>query len=142
MIGIACDHAGYEVKLKVIEFLKSLNYGIIDYGCDSKESVDYPDYAFKLCEHIDTLEKGILICSTGIGMSIAANKVKNVRCAKVDNLYEAEITRQHNDSNVIAISALKDIEEIKKIIEIFLKTNFSNEERHVRRIGKITNYEC
>ncbi len=87
------------------------------------------------------VEKGILICTTGIGMSIACNKVHGVRCAKVDNLEEAALTREHNNSNVIALSAKKDIEELKQIIDIFLTTKFSGEERHVRRVEMIDHYE-
>ena len=139
VIRIASDHAGYEVKKEIIKFLEE-NYDVKDYGCDNTDSVDYPEYAFKLCQDIG-LDKGILICTTGIGMSIAANKVKGIRCAKVDNIDEARLTRLHNNSNVIAVSALKDIEDIKKIILTFLETPFSNEERHLRRIEKIDNYE-
>lgn len=140
MILIGNDHAGYEVKKEIVKFLKEKNYEVVDYGCDSADSVDFPDYAFKVCENINDNNKGILICTTGIGMSIAANKVKGIRCAKVDNVDEARLTRLHNNSNVLAISALKDIEELKKIVLTFLETPFSNEERHVRRIGKIDEY--
>ena len=141
MIGIASDHAGYEVKKELIEYLKAKNYEVKDYGCDNTDSVDYPVYAFKLCEDIKSLDKGILICTTGIGMSIAANKVKGIRCAKVDTVDEAVLTRMHNNSNVIAISALKNINETKKILDAFLETSFSNEERHIRRNSMVDNYE-
>lgn len=140
MVLIGNDHAGYEVKKELVKFLEENNYQVKDYGCDSTDSVDFPDYAFQVCENIKDNDKGILICTTGIGMSIAANKVKGIRCAKVDNVNEARLTRLHNDSNVLAISALKDINEIKKIVLTFLETSFSNEERHVRRIGKIDEY--
>ena len=140
MILIGNDHAGYGVKKELVDFLNEHNYEVTDYGCDSTESVDFPDYAFKVCESLKENDKGILICTTGIGMSIAANKVKGIRCAKVDTVDEARLTRMHNDSNVLAISALKNIEEIKKIVLTFLETPFSNEERHVRRIGKIDEY--
>lgn len=140
MVLIGNDHAGYEVKKELVKFLEENNYQVKDYGCDSTDSVDFPDYAFQVCENIKDNDKGILICTTGIGMSIAANKVKGIRCAKVDNVNEARLTRLHNDSNVLAISALKDIDEIKKIVLTFLETSFSNEERHVRRIGKIDEY--
>ncbi len=140
MILIGNDHAGYEVKKEIVKFLKENNYEVVDYGCNSNDSVDFPDYAFKVCQNIKDDNKGILICTTGIGMSIAANKVKGIRCAKVDNVDEARLTRLHNNSNVLAISALKDIEELKKIVLTFLETPFSNEERHVRRIGKIDEY--
>lgn len=141
MIGIASDHAGYEIKKVLIDYLKNKNYEVKDYGCNDTTSVDYPVYAFKLCEDINSLDKGILICTTGIGMSIAANKVKGIRCAKVDTVDEAVLTRMHNNSNVIALSALKNVEEIEKIIDAFLETSFSNEERHIRRNNMVDNYE-
>lgn len=138
-IGIASDHAGYSVKQRIIAELK---YDFIDYGTDSLESVDYPDFALKLGKDIGKqIDIGILICKTGIGMSIACNKIKGIRCAKVDNEIEAKLTREHNDANVMAISADKNFEEIKKIIEIFINTPFSNEERHIRRINKIKEIE-
>lgn len=139
MIGIASDHAGFELKEKLKKELK--DYQIIDYGTMVDTSVDYPDYAFKIGESIANkgIKLGILICKTGIGMSIACNKVRGVRCAKVDTKEEAELTRLHNNSNVIAISALN--KNALEIVKTFLDTEFSNEERHVRRINKITEYE-
>lgn len=139
MIGIASDHAGFELKEKLKKELK--DYQIIDYGTMVDTSVDYPDYAFKIGESIANKEikLGILICKTGIGMSIACNKVRGVRCAKVDNVEEAKLTRLHNNSNVIAISALN--KNALEIVKTFLDTEFSNEERHIRRINKITEYE-
>lgn len=144
MIGVASDHAGYEVKQKVIEYLKELNYNIKDYGTNSIDSVDYPNYAFEVGKGVvnGNLEKGILICKTGIGMSIACNKIKGIRCAKVDTIEEALLTRSHNDSNVLALSAMKDIEDIKMIIKTYLDTPFSNEQKHINRIKEITDYEC
>ena len=143
MIGIGSDHAGLEVKTLLIEYIKELGYQINDYGTYVNESVDYPDFAFKVGEAVSNkgIDKGILICKTGIGMSIACNKVEGIRCAKVDSVEEAKLTREHNDANVIAISAMKDIEEIKKIVYTFLTTEFSNDERHIRRVNKITEYE-
>lgn len=139
MIGIASDHAGFELKEKLKQELK--DYQIIDYGTMVDTSVDYPDYAFKIGESIANkgIKLGILICKTGIGMSIACNKVRGVRCAKVDNVEEAKLTRLHNNSNVIAISALNP--NALEIVKTFLDTEFSNEERHIRRINKITEYE-
>lgn len=141
-IGIANDHRGFEVKNKIVEFLTNLGYEVINYGSDSEEPVDYPEYAFKVGEAIKNkeIDKGILICRTGIGMSIACNKVKGVRCAKVDNVEDAALTRIDNDSNVIAISYVKDITEIKEIIKTFLEMKFSEEERHKRRINLIDTY--
>ncbi len=139
MIGIASDHAGFELKEKLKKELK--DYQIIDYGTMVDTSVDYPDYAFKIGESIANkgIKLGILICKTGIGMSIACNKVRGVRCAKVDNVEEAKLTRLHNNSNVIAISALN--KNALEIVKTFLDTEFSNEERHIRRINKIAEYE-
>ena len=139
MIGIASDHAGFELKEKLKKELK--DYQIIDYGTMVDTSVDYPDYAFKIGESIANkgIKLGILICKTGIGMSIACNKVRGVRCAKVDNVEEAKLTRLHNNSNVIAISALN--KNALEIVKTFLDTEFSNEERHIRRINKKTEYE-
>lgn len=141
-IGIANDHRGFEVKNKIVEFLTNLGYEVINYGSDSEEPVDYPEYAFKVGEAIKNkeIDKGILICRTGIGMSIACNKVKGVRCAKVDNVEEAALTRIDNDSNVIAVSYVKDITEIKELIKTFLEIKFSEEERHKRRIKLIDTY--
>ena len=141
-IGIGNDHRGYELKKQIIEYLESLGYDVINYGSDSEESVDYPIYAFKVGEAIKNkeIDRGILICRTGIGMSIACNKVKGVRCAKVDNVEEAALTRIDNDSNVIAISYVKNITEIKEILKTFLEIKFSEEERHVRRIKLIDTY--
>lgn len=141
MIGIASDHAGYELKEQIKQFLSQSNYQVIDYGTMVDTSVDYPDYAFKLGESIASrgIKLGIVICKTGIGMSIACNKVRGVRCAKVDSVEEATLTRLHNDSNVLAISALNP--NALEIVKTFLETKFSNEERHIRRIQKISEYE-
>ena len=141
MIGIACDHNGLQLKNEIILYLNNLGFNVKDYGCEINEKVDYPDYAFKIGEGIKNkkLKYGILICKTGIGMSIACNKVKGVRCAKVDNLEEAELTRLHNDSNVIAISALN--KDALEIIKKFIETDFQTEDRHLKRIAKITKYE-
>ncbi|MDD3453040.1 MAG: RpiB/LacA/LacB family sugar-phosphate isomerase [Bacilli bacterium] len=143
MIGIASDHAGYEVKKELLIYLENLGYKIKDYGTFSEDSVDYPDFAFTIGKAVadDIIDKGILICKTGIGMSIACNKVKKVRCAKVDTIEEAKLTREHNNANVLAVSAIKSLNELKEIVEIFLKTEFSNNERHINRINKITDYE-
>lgn len=141
MIGIASDHGGFKLKQEMITYLKELGYNIIDYGTMVEESVDYPEYAFKVGEAIQNkgINFGIIICTTGIGMSIACNKVVGVRCAKVDNIEEAKLTRLHNDSNVLALSASN--KQAKEIVKTFLETNFSNEERHIRRINMIKNYE-
>lgn len=142
-VGIANDHRGYKLKEELVVFLKSLGYDVINYGSDTPESVDYPVYAFKLGEAVrdKEVERGILICRTGIGMSIACNKVKGIRCAKVDSVEDAALTRIDNDSNVMAISYVKDITEIKEIVKTFLEMKFSGEARHQRRIDMINNYD-
>lgn len=142
-IGIANDHHGVSLKQELTRYLENLGYTVVNYGTDEETMVDYPDYAFKVGEDVrdKNIEYGILICNTGIGMSIAANKVKNVRCAKVNNIYDAEMTRRDNDANMIAISSRLDIELIKEILNTFFKTEYANIERYNRRIDKINNYE-
>ena len=141
-IFIASDHAGYDVKELIKNDLQN-EYEIIDLGTTSNESVDYPNYAFNVGTNVveNPTSLGILICGTGIGMSIACNKVKGIRCAKVANASEASLTRLHNNANVIALSSKMDYQELIKCINVFLTTPFSNEERHIRRINKITEYE-
>ena len=111
-IGIATDHRGVKVKQNLTNYLKELGYNVIDYGTNSSDSVDYPDYAFKVGEAVASreIDFGVLICNTGIGMSIAANKVKGVRCARVLDEYDAKMTRTDNDANVIALSSRLDID--------------------------------
>jgi len=140
-IGIASDHRGYKLKEFLKENLKE--YEIVDFGTNSEESADYPDYGIALSEKVSTkdVEKGIAICGSGIGISIACNKVKGIRCAKVSNKEEAKYTRNDNDSNIVAFSAEVPQEEALEIVKTFLETPFSNDERHIRRINKITKYE-
>ena len=141
-IGIANDHRAYEVK----EGLKKVldNFDIIDYGCFSKDMVDYPKYAIKLAEEVKNknVDLGIVMCGTGIGVSIAANKVKGIRCAKVDSLAEAKSAKEHNNANVLAFSAqAHTIEEIKEMIEIFLNSTFLSDPRYKMRIEQVEKYE-
>ena len=142
-IGIASDHQGYKLKSKLINYLKKEKIEVIEYGTKSEESTDYPDYAFKIGEEIinKNISKGILICGSGIGMSIACNKVKGIRCAKVDNKNEAYMTRKDNDANVIAISGRLSLWNAKRIINTFLKTKYANIDRYNRRLNKIKEYE-
>ena len=139
-IGIASDHRGVILKEKIKNYLNN-RYQIIDYGTNSIESVDYPQYAYKIGEavHDKKIDLGILICGTGIGMSIACNKVKGVRCAKVNDKEEAFLARSHNNANVIALS--EKTTDYKEIIDTFLTTNFSDEEKHHRRVEMIDNYD-
>ena len=141
-IGIANDHRGYNLKVQILDELKE-NYEVIDLGTNSTESVDYPDYAFSLGEKVRDKEVdfGIAICGSGIGISIACNKVKGIRCAKVSTKEEAMYTRNDNDSNIVALSEKTTKEDALDIINTFINTPFSNEEKHVRRINKITEYE-
>lgn len=141
-IGIASDHRGYSLKEQIIEHLKD-KYEMIDCGTNSEQSVDYPDYAFKLGDLVTNKKAdfGIAICGTGIGISIACNKVKGIRCAKVDSIDEAEATRKDNDSNIIAFGEKTTITKALELIEKFINTKASEEEKHIRRRQKIAQYE-
>lgn len=141
-IGLASDHRGYLLKEQIKRNIKD-KYEIIDYGTNSEESTDYPDYAFKLGEAVakKEVDYGVAICGSGIGISIACNKVKGVRCAKVSNEEEAKITRIDNNSNIVAFSEKVPIEEALKIVKAFISTDFSTEEKHIRRVNKIIEYE-
>ena len=137
MIAIACDHGGYELKLQIIQYLEKKGFEYIDYGCNG-ESVDYTINAKKVGQAIQNgeCEKGILICGTGIGMSIVANKMEGVRCALCSDCFSAEMTRLHNNTNVIALGGRVVGPELAvKMVDIFLNTPFSNDERHIRRIN-------
>ncbi len=142
-LAIASDHAGYNLKTKIIKKLQKENIDIIDIGTSSEKSVDYPDYAFKLGKIIANKEAeyGIAICGSGIGISIACNKVKGIRCAKVNNVEECFYTRNDNDSNIIAFSSKLSVGKALKFIKKFITTEASQEERHIRRITKIKEYE-
>jgi len=139
-MAIASDHRGYELKKYLKKNIKDID--IVDLGTDSNKSVDYPDFGFKLGEYVVKNKCfGVAICGSGIGISIACNKVKGVRCAKVNFIKEAIVTRKDNNSNVLAISSDINPERALRIIETFLDTKFSGEERHVKRINKISEYE-
>ena len=143
VIGIANDHGGVDMKEKLVSYLEDLGYNVINYGTDSTDSVDYPIYAFKVGEEVrdKKIDVGILICKSGIGMSIAANKVKGVRCARVDTKEDAIVTREHNHSNVLALSANIAIDVAKEIVINFIQTDYREEERHVRRVRLIDEYD-
>lgn len=138
-IGISYDHNGYEIAQNVKDYLNKKGYDVTDYNNIYNENDDYPVEAIKLCENIDNLKFGILICGSGVGMSIIANKVRGVRCARVTNKEEAKETREHQDANCIALSA--KTQNILEVIDVFIETPFSNVERHQRRIKSIANYE-
>ena len=140
-IGIANDHHGIELKKKIIAYLNNKNIEYINYGCDEKDNVDYVDYALELCNGINNhnIDLGILICGTGIGMSIVANKVKNIIAAKVNTPREAALCREHNMANVMTLAEYT--ENLDEILDNFINTKPSTEERHKRRVEKILNIE-
>ena len=142
-IGFANDHRGYELKENLKSKILELGYEVKDFGTNSTESVDYPDFAFELGKAIveKNVDFGVAICGSGIGISIACNKVKGIRCAKVNNVEEARITRIDNNSNIIAFGEKTPLETAYEMIKEFITTEFSNEEKHHRRVNKITKYE-
>ena len=142
-IVIGSDHGGYTLKKAIIKHLEEKGYEVIDVGTYSEESVDYPDFAKKAAKMISQkkVDRGILICKTGIGMSIAANKIKGIRAANVNYIYTAKLSRKHNDANIITIgSQILKPEKAIKIIESWLSTEFEGG-RHRKRIEKILKLE-
>lgn len=140
---IGCDHGGFELKIEIYNYIKDvLRLDITDMGCFSKDSVDYPDIAEVVAKSV--LEKkgiGILICGTGVGISIAANKVDGVRCALCSEEYSARMTRKHNDANILALGGrTTGVELAKSIVNTFLNTDFEGG-RHQKRIDKISSLE-
>ena len=138
-IGLACDHAGFEYKEKLKEYLLNKGNDINDYGCYSLESVDYPDFAHKLAESIEKGENelGIQFCGTGNGINMSANKHQGIRAALCWNAYIAEQARLHNNANVLTMPARHlEWEEVEKIVDTFLNTDFEGG-RHERRVNKI-----
>jgi ribose 5-phosphate isomerase B len=142
-VALGADHAGYELKEKVKRYLQSKGVETIDLGTDSTESVDYPDFAVKVAQEVSQkkVDWGVLVCKSGIGMSIVANKVKGVRAAVVRTIEDTKLARGHNDANVLALSgAFTTEEEAKRIIDTWLETKFEGG-RHERRVSKIKNAE-
>ena len=140
MIALASDHGGYALKQEIMTYLDQKGLEYRDYGCYDEKSCDYPDYGIPAAKAVASgeCECGILVCGTGIGMSMAANKVPGVRAALCGDCFSAEMTREHNDANVLALGArVVGAGLALKITEIFLETPFSNEERHLRRIRKL-----
>ena len=140
-IAIAADHAGFQLKEALRERLTAAGHELSDFGAFSGESADYPDYALPVAERVASgdADRGILVCSTGVGMSIAANKVDGIRAALAASEEVVELTRSHNDANVLALGAkFLTLEEAARLVEIFLQTAFDGGERHVRRIQKIS----
>lgn len=142
-IAIASDHRGVEYKKELIKHLTSQNHEVIDCSPVNDPTDDYPDFAFKLCKKVveKEVEIGVLLCRTGIGMSIAANKVKGIRCAKVNSVEDAILSRNDNGANVITFNYTEDIANLISYIEAFITAEVINDERHQRRVNKIINYE-
>ena len=143
-ISIGADHGGYRLKEILVPIIQSLGHEVQDVGCSCDQSVDYPDNALPVCEAVvkGEADRGILICGTGIGMSIAANKVQGIRCALVQDTFSAKATRDHNDTNVLALGErVLGFGIAEEIVRIWLETPFSNGERHVGRIKKVMNIE-
>ena len=140
MIALGCDHGGYGLMQDVIKHLEERGMEYKNYGCYSEESVDYPVYAKKVAHAVadGECERGILICGTGIGISITANKVPGIRAALCGDCFSAQATREHNDANILAMGARVTGPGLAlKIVDTFLDTPFSNDERHIRRIKMI-----
>ena len=143
-ISIGCDHSALDLKNELIKYLKDKNIEIIDRGTYTKESCDYTDFGYMVAKDIQNkiVDRGIVICFTGIGISIIAIKVKGVRCALVGSKDAAQLTREHNDTNCLALSAkYTGYALAKEIVDVWLNTEFSFNERHQRRIDKISKYE-
>ena len=140
MIALGCDHGGFSLMKEVIAYLDSKGYEYKNFGTYSEESCDYPDFAKKVANAVVSgeCEKGILICGTGIGISITANKFKGIRCALCGDCFSAQATREHNDANILALGERVTGPGLAvKIVDTFLNTPFSNDERHIRKIKKI-----
>jgi len=142
-IGIACDHAGLELKKEILSLFSDLDIEYVDYGTDSPESVDYPDFGEKVSEAVSSgvIEKGVLICGTGIGMSIVANKFPRVRASLCNDLFTAKMSRLHNDANILVLGGKilgKDL--AKEIVKTWVNTPFEGE-RHRIRLKKIIQIE-
>lgn len=143
-IAIGSDHRGFEVKRRIASVLRQLGHEVIDVGPQSAESVDYPDFAFQVATAVSgkQVDRGILICGTGIGMCIAANKVPGVRAAPCHDSITAEMSRRHNDANILCVSAdLLGDELIDRMLRIWLETEFEGG-RHARRVEKILKFEA
>ncbi|MGD6816529.1 ribose 5-phosphate isomerase B [Metabacillus sp. 84] len=142
-VAIASDHGGMKIREEIKSLMDEMGISYEDLGCECNQSVDYPDYAVPVAEKVASGEadRGILICGTGIGMSIAANKVKGIRCALVHDVYSARLTREHNDSNVLAMGERVIGPGLARdIAKTWLQSNFEGG-RHANRIGKIGQYE-
>jgi ribose 5-phosphate isomerase B len=141
-IAIASDHAAFGLKAELAAWLRDLGHEVEDLGTHSEDSVDYPDFGYRLAEHVAAgkAERGVALCGTGIGISIAVNRNPAVRCARVDEPVSARLAREHNDANVIALGArIVGVELAKGCIETFLATPFGGD-RHARRVAKLSKF--
>ena len=139
-IAVACDHGALDLKNKLVAHLQAKGFEPVDFGTHTSESCDYPEFAAAAAKAVacGSCEKGIVLCTTGIGVSICANKVDGIRCALLHDTKSAEMTRLHNDTNMMALGAATVSEELAlQIADIWLNTEFSNEPRHQRRIDKM-----
>lgn len=140
MIALGSDHGGYSLKMQILEHLKERGLEAKDFGCFDTNSCDYPDFGRAAAEAVadGTCDRGIVVCTTGIGISIAANKVKGIRCALCTDPYLAKMTRLHNDANMLALGGGFTGKNLAmEIVDTFLDTEFSKGENHIRRIAKI-----
>lgn len=138
-IAIGSDHGGFERKQQLISYIESLGHTVQDFGCFDTSSVDYPDYGIPVAKSVaqGQFDRGVVICTTGIGMCITANKIAGIRCALCSNTEGAELTRRHNDTNVLAIGAkFTDRQNAEQIVNIWLSTDFEGG-RHARRVEKV-----
>ncbi len=141
-VAIGCDHGGYELKTHIMKYFSD-KHEFVDFGAYSCESVDYPDFGFSVGEYVaqGNCDFGILVCSTGIGISIAANKVDGIRAALCADTYSAKMSRRHNDANILALGAkVTGVAIAEEIVEVFLNESFEGG-RHQRRVDKIMNYK-
>lgn len=141
-IGIASDHRGYILKQKLIKYLEK-KYQVKDYGTNNTERTDYPIYAFTLSNGVlkKEVDFGIAICGTGIGISIACNKIRGIYCAKIDNIKEAKLSKEHNNANIIAFKGTTRFKKAKKMIDSYIEAKFLNQEPHLKRIALIKEKE-
>ena len=140
MLAIGSDHGGYDLKQQIMAHLKDRGIPFKDFGCYSRDSCDYPDFGRAAAEAVASgaCSQGIVVCTTGVGISIAANKVAGIRCALCTDPYLAKMTRLHNDANMLALGgAYVGVNLALEIVDTFLGIQFSGEEKHMRRVGKL-----
>ncbi|MCM1568049.1 MAG: ribose 5-phosphate isomerase B [Roseburia sp.] len=143
MIAIGSDHGGYDLKQAIVKHLEERGIPYKDFGCNSKDSVDYPQFGHAVAKAVaeGSCEQGIVVCTTGIGISMAANKIKGIRCALCSDMLSAKMTRLHNDANVLALGGgMLGVNLAMDIVDTFLDTPFSGEEKHSRRIRQIEEF--